>query len=218
MTIIWHGQSFFEIQTRDREGNEIKIAVDPFDENLGLRVPKIGADILLISHNHPDHSNKKAITGTPFLIEEPGEYEIKGVFIKGIFSFHDNAQGKEMGTNIIYRIEVKGMKLCHLGNLGQKELTPEQLEEIGEVDILMISIGGPFTDAKTCAGIVSQIEPRMVIPMHYKIPKLKMKIDGPEKFFKTMGAEKTEPQKKLKISLKDLPKEETEIVVLTPPK
>lgn len=217
MHIIWHGQSFFEFWTRDQEGNQIKIAIDPFDESLGLRVPKVGADILLITHSHDDHSNKKAISGNPFLIEEPGEYEIKGIFVRGISSFHDNCQGKERGKNIIYKLEIKRMKLCHLGDLGQKELNPEQLEEIGEVDILMTPVGGTYTiGPKEASTIVSQIEPKIVIPMHYKIPELKLKIDGPEKFLKIMGAEGVEPQKKLKVKAEDLPKEETKIVVLNP--
>ncbi len=217
MTITWHGQSFFEIQTKDREGNEIKLAIDPFDEDLGLRVPKIRADILLISHLHHDHSNKKAITGTPFVVEEPGEYELKGISIKGIPAFHDNSEGKERGMVTIYKMEVEDVKICHLSDLGQKELNENQLEELGEVDILMLPVGGTYTiGPKEAATLISQIEPKIVIPMHYKLPKLKLNLEGIEKFLKVMGAEDRQPQKKLKVSLKDLPKEETEIVVLTP--
>jgi len=220
MQITWHGQSFFEIEIKDSINNskeKIIICIDPFDESLGLKVPKVEAQICLITHSHSDHSNVKAIKGEPFLVEEPGEYEVKGVFIKGIPSFHDASGGKERGSNIIYKIEAENIKLCHLGDLGQKELNEEQLEEIGEVDILMIPVGGVYTiDAKEAAAIISQIEPRLVIPMHYKVPKLKLDIDGIEKFLKVMGAEKKEPQKKLKITPKDLPKEESEIVLLTP--
>lgn len=217
MTIIWHGQSFFEIQTKDREGNEIKLAIDPFDETLGLRVPKIGADILLISHSHHPHANKKAITGTPFVVEEPGEYELKGIFIKGIPAFHDESGGNERGTVTIYKMEVEDVKICHLSDFGQKELNESQLEEMGEVDILMIPVGGTYTiGPKEAATLVSQIEPKIVIPMHYKLPKLKLNLEGIEKFLKVMGAEDRQPQKKLKMNLKDLSKEETEIVVLTP--
>lgn len=217
MTINWHGQSFFEVRSRERGGSEIKIAIDPFDETLGVRVPKAAAEILLISHSHSDHSNKKAITGTPFLIEEPGEYEIKEVFIKGIPAFHDNSRGKERGVVTIYKIEAEAIKVCHLSDLGQKELTAEQLEEIGEVDILMIPVGGIYTiGPKEAATIISQIEPKIVIPMHYKIPKLKFNFEKVEKFLKVMGQEEIPPQKNLKIKAKDLPKEEMKIVVLQP--
>ena len=217
MTITWHGQSFFEIRFRDRTGSEIKIAIDPFDETLGLRVPKVESEILLISHSHHDHSNKKAITGTPFLIEEPGEYEVKGIFIKGIPAFHDNRGGAERGVVTIYKIEAEAMKICHLSDLGQKELLAEQLEEIGEVDILMIPVGGTYTiGPRDTTAIISQIEPKIIIPMHYKIPKLKLELEGLEKFLKVMGQEKIPPQKNLKLKEKDLPKEETKIVVLQP--
>lgn len=217
MDIRWYGQSFFEIGIKTKEKEKVILAIDPFDESLGLKIPKIEAQILLITHSHTDHANIKAIKGVPFIIKKPGEYEIKDVFIKGISSFHDNSQGKERGINIIYKIEAEGMKLCHLGNLGQKELTVEQLEEIGDVDILMIPVGGVYTiDSKIAVSVISQIEPKLVISMHYKIQKLKLNIDGVEKFLKLMGVDKIEPQNKLKISKKDLSKEETEIVVLTP--
>lgn len=217
MIIIWHGQSFFEIRSRERGGGEIKITIDPFDRTSGLKMPKVEGDILIISHSHQDVSNKKAITGTPFVIEEPGEYELKRIFIRGIPAFHDNSGGKERGTITIYKIEAEDINICHLSDLGQKELDEQQLEEIGEIDILMIPVGGSSTiGPKEAAAIISQIEPKMVIPMHYKIPKLKLSLEPIGKFLKIMGAEGVEPRKKLKISLKDLPKEETEIVVLTP--
>ena len=118
---------------------------------------------------------------------------------------------------IIYKIEAEGLKLCHLSDLGQKELSPEQLEQIGEVDILMAPVASTHSlDAKIASQIISQIEPRIVIPMHYKIPNLKTDLDGVEKFLKVMGAEGTKPEKKLKITPSQLPVEETKIVVLEP--
>lgn len=217
MTIIWHGQSFFELLTKDQENGELKIAIDPYDKSLGLRVPKVTAQILLISHSHPDHANKEAVKGNPFLIETPGEYEVKGVFVQGIPGFHDAVGGKERGPVTIYKVEAEEMKICHLSDLGQKELTPEQVEQIGDVDILLVPVGGGHTiGAKEASSVISQIEPKLVIPMHYKIPKLKAPLESIDKFLKVMGQEKIEPQKKLKIKPSDLPKEETKIVVLEP--
>lgn len=217
MQITWHGQSFFEIAVKSADNIETKIAVDPYDESIGLKLPKITADILLVSHQHTDHNNAKAITGPSFLIDSPGEYEIKDVFVKGIPAFHDNTEGKERGEVVIYKLEAEGLQLCHLSDLGQKELTPEQLDQIGAVDILMIPVGGTFTiDAKQASEIVAQIEPRIVIPMHYKLPKLKVDIDEVDKFLKVMGAEKVAPEKKLKISPRYLPLEETKIIILEP--
>ncbi|MBI2042430.1 MAG: MBL fold metallo-hydrolase [Candidatus Nealsonbacteria bacterium] len=217
MHISWHGQSFFQIVAARAKGETVSIAVDPFDETIGLKVPSVSADILLITHSHYDHSNKKAIKGDPFLIEGPGEYEIKDVSIKGISSFHDEKEGKERGINTIYTIEVEDMRLCHLGDFGQKELTADQLEKIGDIDILMTPVGGTFTiDAKGANKIISQIEPRIVIPMHYGLPNLKIKLDGVDKFLKEMGKKSVETQPKLLIKRKDLVAEETKIVVLQP--
>ena len=217
MQIIWRGQSCFEILSSQGKNNHVNIVVDPFDEGTGLRVPKLEADILLVSHEHHDHNNVKAVEGDPFLIQGPGEYEIKGVYIQGIDSFHDASLGKEKGQNTIYTIEVEDLRLCHLGDLGQKELTPEQVEKIGEIDILIIPVGGVYTiSAKEAVKIMSQIEPNIVIPMHYQIPKLKIKLEELDRFLKSMGIKKIEPLPKLSIKKKDISSEEAKIIVLKP--
>ncbi|MDI6591600.1 MAG: MBL fold metallo-hydrolase [Patescibacteria group bacterium] len=217
MNIFWHGQSCFEITTSPTKSNQVKIVIDPFSEGIGLRVPKLEADILCITHSYSDHNNLKAVSGSSFLIQDPGEYEIKGVFIQGIPSWHDQKEGKERGENIIYTLEAEDLRLCHLGDLDQKELTSEQLEKIGEIDILMIPIGGVFTiSAKEALKIMSQIEPKITIPMHYQIPKLKIKLEGLDKFLKTLGLKSIEPLPKLSIKKKDFSEEEAKIIVLKP--
>ena len=217
MQIIWKGQSFFQILIQRGKESVVKIAFDPYDEQIGLKPPVLEADILLITHSHYDHNNVKAVKGSPFLISGPGEYEIKGVSIQGISSFHDNVQGKERGENTIYTLESEGIKICHLGDLGQKELTDEQLEKIGAIDILMIPVGGVYTiSAKEATKIISQIEPKIVIPMHYHIPKLKIKLEGLDKFLKMMGVKAPEVSKKLSISQRNLPSEGMKIIVLKP--
>lgn len=217
MQISWKGQACFQIVVPKGKQEHMKIVVDPYEETIGLKLSPLEADILLITHNHVDHNNKKAIKTEPFVISNPGEYEVKGVFVQGIPSFHDNTQGKERGRNTIYVIEVEGIKICHMGDFGQKELTPEQLTLIGDVDILLLPVGGVYTiTGKEAAGIVNQIEPKIVIPMHYLIPKLKAKLEGPEEFLKMMGAKEVVPIEKLVVKVKDLLREETNIVVLTP--
>ncbi len=217
MIINWHGQSCFQIIARREKNNQVSIVIDPFSEEIGLRVPKLEADILLITHSHHDHNNIKAVSGSPFLIEGPGEYEIKEVYIQGIHSWHDEREGKERGENTIYTIEAEDLRLCHLGDFGQKELTEEQLEKIGEVDILMIPVGGVFTiSAKEATRVMSQIEPKIIIPMHYQIPKLKKKFDGIDKFLKVVGIKSITPESKLSIKKKDIVQEEVKIVVLQP--
>lgn len=217
MQLIWHGQACFEIFTSPQKGTQTSICIDPFGEELGLRLPHISVDILLITHAHFDHNNKKLVKGDPFIIEGPGEYELKGVFIRGISSWHDASEGSQRGGNTIYTIEAEEMRLCHLGDLGQRELTERQLEEIGEVDILIIPVGGVYTiNGSEAPKIISQIEPRLVIPMHYALPKLKVKLEGPEKFLKAMGIKNTEPLPRLNIKKKDLPEEESRIILLKP--
>lgn len=210
MVITWYGQSCFKIQS-----GETVVFTDPFDKEIGLTPPRGQANLITISHQHHDHNNCEALNGEPLIIEGPGEYETKGVEIRGVFSFHDDKEGKERGVNTIYVIEIEGIKICHLGDLGQSKLTAEQIEHIDGVDILMIPVGGTYTiDGETAVEIINQIEPRIVIPMHYKIPGLAYKIDGVDVFLKEMGEAKKEAVDKLTLKKKDLPEEETQVVVM----
>ena len=210
MVITWYGQSCFKIQS-----GETVVFTDPFDKSIGLTPPRGLAHIITVSHRHFDHANIESLSGEPLVIDGPGEYETKGVSVKGVFSFHDNKEGKERGENTIFIIEVEGIKICHLGDLGQKKLTDEQLEQIDEADILMIPVGGDATiDGEEAAEIINQIEPRIVIPMHYKIPGLEMKLAGVDDFLKEMGVAKKETVDKLTLKKKDLPQEDMEVMVM----
>ena len=215
--INWAGQSCFQISVSNSRDHTADIVIDPFDEAIGLKVPSFSADILLVTHSHSDHNNIKAVKGAPFIISGPGEYEVKEVFIKGIPSFHDDSEGKERGVNTIYTISAEGLIFCHLGDLGQKQLTDEQLEKIGNVDILMIPVGGQFTiSSQEAQRIISQIEPKIVIPMHYELPKLKIKLEDVGKFLKIMGKNSIVPQDKFTVKSSALPKDGIEVVVLQP--
>lgn len=210
MVITWYGQSCFKIQS-----GETVLFTDPFCKEIGLTPPRGAANVVTISHQHKDHNNYDALTGEPLVIKGPGEYETKGISIKGILSFHDNKEGKERGTNTIYVIEVEGIKICHLGDLGEEKLNDEQVEEINGVDILMIPVGGTVTiNGEDAVEIINQIEPRLVIPMHYKIPGLATKLDGVDVFLKEMGISKKDAVDKLTLKKKDLPQEDMEVVVM----
>ncbi len=215
MIITWLGHSCFKIQT----SNAI-ILTDPYDNGIGIRLPKVTADLVLVSHDHDDHSNVAAVSGTPYVASSPGEYEVRGVFAHGLSAFHDNSNGSERGVSTLFRIEAEDMKLVHLGDLGQTKLTDEQFEHCNGADILFIPVGGHNTiDAKAAVDIITQLEPRIVIPMHYKIPGLDAKrfpIDGIETFIKQMGVATGSQEDKLKIVKKDLPQEETKVVILKP--
>lgn len=214
MQITWLGQSCFKIQAKTDIG-EVTIITDPFSDEIGLKMPKVEADIATISHNHHDHSNIKSLPEQTFIINGPGEYEIKGVFIYGFSSFHDEESGAKRGKNIIYTIKLidEGITLAHLGDLG-KTLNNEELEFLAKVDVLLVPVGGTYTlDAKKAVEVVNQIEPRIVIPMHYKIPGLNIDIAGVDNFCHEMGVT-VEKLSKLKIAKKDLPVEETKVIVL----
>lgn len=210
MIITWLGQSCFKLQS-----GEMVLVIDPFSKDIGLTPPRFRADLALVSHTHYDHANAAALGGEPFLISGPGEYEVKGVYIHGVETFHDKVQGAERGLNTVYNIKMEDLAIVHLGDFGEGEMRDETLEEIGKADILMIPVGGKYTiDAGEAVKIIKQIEPRLVIPMHYKIPGLKLDLDGVEKFLKEMEV-KIAPQEKLVIKKKDLGEEEkTEVIVL----
>jgi len=212
MYITWLGHSCFKIQ--EKSGNDgATLITDPFSKELGLKVPHFEADIVTISHDHDDHNNKEALRGEPFIINTAGEYDIKNIFIEGVESFHDNNKGDVKGNNIIYRIDIDNISVTHLGDLGHT-LDSKQLEILAGTDILLIPVGGKFTlDAKKAVEVVSQIEPRIVIPMHYKVSGLKVDLDGVEKFIKEIGLTPRK-EEKLKISKKDLPQEDMELVIL----
>ncbi|OGZ36079.1 MAG: hypothetical protein A3A94_01775 [Candidatus Portnoybacteria bacterium RIFCSPLOWO2_01_FULL_43_11] len=214
MTISWYGHSCFKITN---SGGHLTIITDPFDKSVGLNPPRGSADIITVSHEHYDHNNIKSFSGAPFIVNGPGEYEIKGVSIFGLNSFHDEKQGQERGLNAIYLIEIDEIRICHLGDFGQEKLTDEQLEEIGEVDILMIPVGGTYTiSADEAVEIVEQIEPRLIVPMHYKIPGLKINIDGVDKFLKEMGLTQKPAVDKITLKKKDLANKEMEVAVMKP--
>jgi L-ascorbate metabolism protein UlaG (beta-lactamase superfamily) len=209
MIISWLGHSAFKIQDKD-----VTLVIDPYDK-IGLKMPKIQADILLITHEHEDHNNIEAIKGEPFLIKGPGEYEVKNIFIYGITLDHDNKNGAERGKLTAYLMEIEGIKVAHLSDIGQDSLTDEQMELFEGVDILLIPVGGEYTiNGAGAVKIISQIQPRIVIPMHYKIPGVNLKLETVDKFLKEFGVAAPEKLDKLKISKKDLPQEETKVIIL----
>lgn len=219
MNIIWYGQSCFKITTQSQKKSRQRtsLVIDPFHEKTGLKLPKMEAEIVLVTHDHDDHSNKQAVKGDPFFIESPGEYEVSDIFITGINSFHDENKGKDKGLNTIYTIETEDLRLCHLGDFGQKEMEDKQLQDIGEVDILMIPVGGVYTiDAKGATKIISQIEPRLVIPMHYKIKGLQIELEELDDFLKAIGEKGASPEEKLVAQKKSLPSGEMKVFPLIP--
>lgn len=210
MDIYWLGQSCFKIK-----GKNITVIIDPFDpEFTGLKLPKdMKADVVLSTHNHADHNFTSAIPDSPLIITGPGEYEKSGVSIIGISTFHDNENGATRGANTVYHIMMEGINIVHLGDLGHV-LTEQQESQIDASDIVMIPVGGgPTIAAEEASKVVASLEPKIVIPMHFKTEGLKFDLAGVEPFLKEMGAENIEAQPKLSVTQGKLP-ETTTVVVL----
>ena len=209
MEIKYLGHSAFLIKTKTA-----KIVTDPFDPKMiGLKFPKTEGDIVTVSHSHKDHNQVKNVSGIngvePLLVDMPGEFEKMGVRIFGFQSFHDKTQGSERGENILYKFESEGLSVLHCGDLG---VIPEEsfLETIGEVDILMIPVGGIYTiEAEEAFQIVKKIEPAIVIPMHYGTGKLA----GVSEFTKKFGLDHITPIPKLVYKKEEI-EQEMKVVVL----
>ncbi len=207
--ITWLGHSCFSIK-----GKRVTMVTDPYDDSIGYPLGSIKASIVTSSHPHPGHGFMSGVGGEPKAIHGPGEYEVAGVFITGIPTFHDADEGKERGKNTVYLIEMEDLRLCHLGDLGHP-LSTAQVEEIGEVDVLMVPVGGVSTiDAGAAAEVVRLLQPGIVIPMHYKTEALRFELDAVDRFLKEMGVKSgMEAQPKLSVTRTGLP-EETQVVVL----
>ncbi len=208
MEIVWYGHACFRLRDRG-----ITIVTDPYDKSIGYALPRIQADVVTISHGHAGHGYVGGIKGGPMIIEGPGEYEVRGVFITGIPTFHDAREGAARGKNTAFLFEFDSLTICHLGDLGHVP-TQAQIEVLSEVDVLLIPVGAVHTiNAAQAAEIVSLLEPCFVIPMHYKTPALDLKLDRVNKFLKEMGLKRLTPQDSLKVTKSTLP-EETQVVLL----
>ncbi len=200
MEIIWLGHSCFRIK-----GSQATIITDPYPPDLGYSLGKQTSRIVTVSHQHPSHSYFQGIGDEPRLVTGPGEYEISGVLIIGIPTFHDADGGRIRGKNTVYLMEVDGIAVCHLGDLGHA-LTEEQVEEIDDVDVLLLPVGGVSTiDAPVATEVIRRLEPKVVIPMHYKTPELKRELEPVDKFLKEMGIEQIDSQPKLSLTQSSLP-------------
>jgi len=214
MIINWFGQTCFKIQ-----GQASTLITDPLDKSCGLRIPRLAADVVTISRNNNNAQTVKGIIDQePFIIDGPGEYEAKNIFIYGIPAAGQEKDGKAGSQNIIYRIEMEGITIAHLGFLDHV-IENGEIEKLEGTDILILPVGGGDTiNAKQATEIISQLEPRIVIPMYYSLPglKLKNKIDDVKIFCKEFGACPREEINKFKITKKDLPQEDLKVIVLQP--
>jgi len=200
MEISWLGHSCFRIK-----GRHATVITDPYSPDSGYSLGKPTAHIITVSHQHPGHSFVEGIGGEPRPVTGPGEYEISGVLIIGIATFHDAEGGKINGRNTIYLMEVDEVAVCHLGDLGHV-LTSDQVEQIDNVDVLLLPVGGVSTiNAPMAAEVVRQLEPKAVVPMHYQTEALNRELAPVDRFLKEMGLKEVTPQPKLSFTKANLP-------------
>lgn len=212
MEMTYLGHASFKIK-----GKSVTVVTDPYEPSMvGFKFPNVEAEIVTVSHQHKDHNRSDLVVGVKKIISGPGEYEIAETSIIGIPSFHDDKGGSERGKNTIYVIEMDNVRLIHLGDLGHK-LDDKIIDEIGEVDILFIPIGGIYTIGPgEAVETVQSLEPKIVIPMHYQIeglnPQFFSALAPLEDFIGKIGI-KEERLPKLQIKKEDLGEEQKVIVL-----
>lgn len=207
MDLTWYGLSCFRISERKLAS----VVTDPYNGKLGLPTLQLKSEIVTVSHDAKGHAHTKAVTNKPFVLNGPGEYEIGGVFVTGI----STATAATDNQNVLYMFDFGGIKVAHLGDM-QKVPTQTQIEALEQVNILLLPVGGGNSlNAAQASELVSMLEPNIVIPMHYALPSLKLKLDGVDRFLKEMGVTEPKEESSLRISVSNLP-EETETLILTP--
>lgn len=216
MDITYLGHSSFKLK-----GKTASVITDPYDPKfVGLKYPSSEADIVTISHNHNDHNQSQLVKGVRMVVNGPGEYEISGVSIIGIPSFHDAKKGEERGENTIYVFEIDGLRIAHLGDLGI-DLSDEQISGLGNIDVLMIPVGGEFTiGSKEAVRVVGEVGPYFVTPMHYKVDGLSpefSKLEPVETFLSECGLT-VERIDKFSLKKEDILEDQSTKVILLPRK
>lgn len=177
MIIEYLGHSCFKLT----ESTGTSVVCDPYGD-VGYDMPPVSADAVTVSHRHYDHDNTAAVSGKPVIIDRECSYDLPGVDINAVKSFHDGKRGKERGENVIFKFRMDGIDVCHLGDLGEA-CSSELIDLILPVNVLLIPVGGNYTiDAEMAKEYVDRIMPDIVIPMHYRAKGCKIDIDKAEEF------------------------------------
>ncbi|KAF5051878.1 Beta-lactamase superfamily domain protein [anaerobic digester metagenome] len=210
MRLVWHMHSCFEIN------DQATVVMDPHDgRSIGVKPPSLKADVVTISHDHFDHNAVRVIKGDYVVVKDVAPKNVRGVAIRGITGFHDDVNGEKRGKMNIFHLTLDGVRFCHLGDLGHM-LSGPQIEELGEVDVLFVPVGGVFTiDGAQAQDLVKKIGPKVAIPMHFRVGGLSMSIQNADGFLKDLPEEKiVRVGNEVEFEAEDLP-EETEYWVFS---
>lgn len=211
MKIRYLGHSCFRLT----ESTGTSIVTDPYGD-VGFAMPKVSADAVTVSHSHYDHNNVRAVSGNPVVFEKEGQYEIGGVGVTAVKTWHDSENGAARGENLIFKFRMDGLEICHLGDLGE-ECSSALIETLLPVHVLLIPVGGTYTiDAEQAKEYVDRIMPSIVIPMHYKTKGLDLDIDKVDEFLDLFDKDEIEELEECEIELSrdDISEERTKIVLL----
>ncbi len=209
MDVTWLGHGCFRLR-----GRGAAVVTDPYPPSIGLKLQRLDGDLVTVSHEHENH-NYTQVMRDAYEIRGPGEYEVAGVSVIGVPTFHDAEKGAKHGRNTVYLIEIDDVRVCHLGDLGHR-LDDAEAEAIASPDVLLVPVGGNTAiNAVQAAEVVRQLEPRFVVPMHYAIPGLKLQLDTLDRFLKEMAVTSAEPQPKLSVQASS-GEYDTKVVVLEP--
>jgi L-ascorbate metabolism protein UlaG (beta-lactamase superfamily) len=190
------------------------VVTDPYPPAIGLKLSRMDAEVVTVSHEHDNHNYTQVVREGAYEIRGPGEYEVAGVSVVGVPTFHDAERGAKHGRNTVYLIEIDEVRICHLGDLGHK-LDDVEAEAVASPDVLLVPVGGTTAmNAALAAEVVRQLEPRYVVPMHFAIPGLKLQLDPIDRFLKEMGVASSEPQPKLSVQKSSGAEYESKVVVL----
>lgn len=213
MKIKYLGHSCFLLT----ESTGTAVVCDPYGDDVGFCMPGVSADAVTISHPHYDHDNVAKVGGNPVVLDKEQGYELPGVEINAVKSYHDECMGAKRGENVIFKFRMDGLDVCHLGDLGE-ECSAELIESILPVNVLLIPVGGTYTiDAAMAKEYVDRIMPDVVIPMHYRTKGCNLDIDKVDEFISMFDDENIEIEEggsEVELCREDMDGEQTKIIIM----
>jgi L-ascorbate metabolism protein UlaG (beta-lactamase superfamily) len=208
MELTWLGHSCFRLR-----GRELTVLTDPFAPRLGYPATSVQADVVTVSHDEPNHNTVSLVEGSPRVVTGPGEYELAGIMVTGVATPRPAGQSREAPRNTAYLVELEDVTVCHLGDVAAP-LGPEQIAVVRDADVLLLPVGGHCTiDATQAAEVVAQVEPKLVIPMHYRTPAIKLELDAVDRFCREIGVAELTPQARLNVTRSSVPDQLTVVLL-----
>lgn len=204
MELSWIGHSCFRLR-----GREATVITDPCSRSAGYSLGRLSAELVTVSNGHPHHSAVEEVVGEPTVLDGPGEYEVHGVLVTGVRT----TAARAVPRNTAYIITIDDVTVCHLGDLVSLP-TIEQIELMKDVNVLLVPVGGHCTIGPAEAvEVVSQVEPKLVVPMHYATDVSTVELQGVDRFLREMGITQTDPQLRLNVTHSSLPDEPTVVLL-----